>query len=513
MRHAGSITDEIGVPPNIQRAIICYGFDHSPYDYPKGRSDETGAQILKRTLQNELLKSYFPIVVTSHDTSRWLEENLNNGAFINKEKLRYSRTTSHADYIGDPFLPLPVLCQAERIAERYRFYRKMSFQKLRLAMIQKICWWSRLVDELPRQSIYLNANAPHTLDDYIAFQLFKARGMATFCIYRLPLFQGLSSRLMVFTDPFNQKNPIPAHDRASEKSTSNVIAEDLTQVLSFIREGSKNTKPHNGTKLEARKIRTAIHMVRIAPRKAKKQLKKKLDRNILGNAAKLIYYQHAVSRTLPRKDFIYYPLHMQPEASSMPLAGIYADQQVVVEALSNALPRGLKLVVKEHPLQFTTSDKLSFRSVEFYSRLKSLDNVVLAHQKEPAAPLIRNSLAAVTLTGTTALEALAYRRYCFVLGSSVLARSPNALVPQNQTDLRRQLARLSKNQLPPIAEDDIADFLKWIEKHSVFGYLDPDKHPRLEAKFGKEQNVAAVSGAVIHAIRASQSPADSERLS
>jgi len=194
------------------------------------------------------------------------------------------------------------------------------------------------------------------------------------------------------------------------------------------------------------------------------------------------------------------------------LAGIYADQQVVVEAISNALPRGLKLVVKEHPLQFTTSDKLSFRSVAFYSGLKRLDNVVLAHHKEPAAPLIRNCLAAVTLTGTTALEALAYRRYCFVLGSSVLAKSPNALVPENQADLRRQLAQLSKNQLPPIAEKDIGEFLRWIEEHSVFGYLDPDKHPRLEGLFGKEQNVAAVSDAVIHAIRTSQSAADSARL-
>jgi len=317
---------------------------------------------------------------------------------------------------------------------------------------------------------------------------------------------------MIFTDPFNQKNPIPANDRASEESSGNATTAGLNQVLEFIREGGKSAIACNAPKLRGRKIRTAIKMARIAPRKVQKQLKKKLDRNILGNAAKIIYYQHAASKTLPQKGFIYYPLHMQPEASSMPLAGIYADQQVVVEAISNALPRGLKLVVKEHPLQFTTSDKLSFRSVAFYSGLKRLDNVVLAHHKEPAAPLIRNCLAAVTLTGTTALEALAYRRYCFVLGSSVLAKSPNALVPENQADLRRQLARLSKNQLPPIAEKDIGDFLRWIEEHSVFGYLDPDKHPRLEGAFSKEQNVAAVSDAVIHAIRTSQGAANSARL-
>jgi len=424
MKPAESIAGQIGVPPNIQRAIICYGFDHSPYDHPKGRSDETGAQILTRTLQNELLKSYFPIVVTSSDTSRWLEENLHKGAFINKEGLRYGRIASHADYISNPFVPLAILYQAERIAQRYKFYRNMPSQKLRMAMLQKVCWWSQLIEDLPRQSIYLNANAPHTLDDYIAFQLFKTREMRTFCIYRLPLFQGLSSRLMIFTDPFNQKNPIPANGRASEESSGNATTAGLNQVLEFIREGGKSAIACNAPKLRGRKIRTAIKMARIAPRKVQKQLKKKLDRNILGNAAKIIYYKHAASKTLPQKGFIYYPLHMQPEASSMPLAGIYADQQVVVEAISNALPRGLKLVVKEHPLQFTTSDKLSFRSVAFYSSLKSLDNVVLAHHKAPAAPLIRNCLAAVTLTGTTALEALAYRRYCFVLGSSVLAKSP-----------------------------------------------------------------------------------------
>jgi len=496
-----SIAGALGVPANIQRAVICFGFDHSPNAYPKGRSDETAALMLARTLKHELLNSCVPIIVALEDAIRWYKETLDYGIFIEKETLRYGRVAVDAGYIGDPFSPVPILCEVERIAQRYGFYRRMSANQLRLAMIRKYFWWQRLIDELPRQSIYLNANAPHTTDDYIAYHIFKARRMATFNIYRLPIFEGLSSRLMVFTDPFDQRSPVQLNSGEREPATLECVADDLAQTLDKIRQGAHRSGCHDRAKPEAKKISHTARWIRASPRRIQKKAGKWGNGHIFKNMVTTIYYKLTASRSYPKENYIYFPLHMQPEASSIPLGGVYSDQGFLVEAFSRVLPAGMKLVVKEHPLQFSTSDKMNFRSARFYASLRKMDNVMLVHHSASSDLLIQNSIAAVTLTGTTVLEALAYGRYCFVLGSTALSKSPNALVPANQAELQDYLDDLACGQLPVITEEATASFFQWIEKHSVFGYLDPYKHPRLEARLSKKQNIAAVSDALIHSIK------------
>ena len=45
-------------------------------------------------------------------------------------------------------------------------------------------------------------------------------------------------------------------------------------------------------------------------------------------------------------------LHYQPEASSIPLAGMFADQMIAIEKINSKLKENECLVIKEHPCQF-----------------------------------------------------------------------------------------------------------------------------------------------------------------
>lgn len=496
-----SIVDRIGVPRDVRQAIVCFGFGHSPLYFPRNRSDETGAQILARVLNNERIAPFFPIVVARKEANEWLGRELGRGAYIDKKKLKFGEIAQDAEFCGDPWFSLSILAAVEGVARRYAFYRAMSESMLRFAMLRKINWWRRLIDELPGDSIYLNANVPHALDDFIAFKLFERKALPAFSIYRLPIFEGLSARLMIFLDPFRQDHPFPIRESEGEGSAQTEVPADLRGMLEHVKAKAKESNVavvETGLRPKAWRI---WRTVRYGPRRLQMPATRRLDRNAISNIATIAQYNRLSKKLLPQSPFIYFPLHMQPEASSNPLGGMYADQRLVVEAFSHALPQGVNLLVKEHPLQFADRDGLAFRSAGFYSDIAKFDNVVLAHHSIRAESLIRRSLAAVTLTGATALEALALGRYCFVLGASMFSRAPNALRPGDHDDLRAQLLRLEQGAFPPISQARIDEFLKWIDEHSVFGYMDPYKHPRLKPKFSKEENVRAVSSALIQVMK------------
>ena len=62
----------------------------------------------------------------------------------------------------------------------------------------------------------------------------------------------------------------------------------------------------------------------------------------------------ANSKPIPRcyKKYNYLFLHYQPEASSIPLAGRYADQMIAVEHITSIMNDDECLIIKEHPRQF-----------------------------------------------------------------------------------------------------------------------------------------------------------------
>lgn len=113
---------------------------------------------------------------------------------------------------------------------------------------------------------------------------------------------------------------------------------------------------------------------------------------------------------LPQAPFAYYPLHLDPEASTMVLAPMHTDQLAVVEALAKSLPFAMTLVVKEHlPM-------LGLRPAGFYRRLARIPGVVLASPLEDSDLLIRQAALTAVISGTAAWEAMLLQRPVLVVG-------------------------------------------------------------------------------------------------
>lgn len=114
---------------------------------------------------------------------------------------------------------------------------------------------------------------------------------------------------------------------------------------------------------------------------------------------------------LPNRPFVFYPLHIDPESSTMVASPMHTDQMAIVEALSKSLPLGMDLVVKEHfPV-------LGQRPRGFYKRLSRMPGVVLASPFESSLSLIQQAGLTCVITGTAAWEAILLRRPALIIGS------------------------------------------------------------------------------------------------
>ncbi len=116
---------------------------------------------------------------------------------------------------------------------------------------------------------------------------------------------------------------------------------------------------------------------------------------------------------IPDKPFAYFPLHIDPEESTLVSAPYQTNQLAIVEALSKSLPFGMNLVVKEHP------GMVGQRPGEFYRDLRKMPKVILVSPFESPFELIQRADLTCVITGTTCWEAMMLKKPVLVLGEKV----------------------------------------------------------------------------------------------
>lgn len=118
------------------------------------------------------------------------------------------------------------------------------------------------------------------------------------------------------------------------------------------------------------------------------------------------------SYSLP-SEFVYIPLHNQPERTTDPEAGAFRFQELFINRVRSLLDSsGLKhwkIVVREHPTQNPESApdvrQLLARDYEWYESLREIPGVVLVQQSVSAESLLRSCRIVATVNGSSAWEA------------------------------------------------------------------------------------------------------------
>lgn len=108
--------------------------------------------------------------------------------------------------------------------------------------------------------------------------------------------------------------------------------------------------------------------------------------------------------------YVLYPIHFQPEASTLVQGPMYVDQLGLLEDMARSLPIGYRLYVKEH------LSNRGRRPLGFYKAIKRIPSVRLLGPDADTWTLIKQASAIAVITGTMGWEGLLYDKPVITFG-------------------------------------------------------------------------------------------------
>lgn len=408
---------------------------------------------------------------------------------------------------------------AQLVYDQYhRWDRSGDFDTLQRTehFYETVIFWNALLEQL-RPDAVLFRNAPHAIYDLVLLALARSRGVATVMFHH----SNLSPYSIVSADVVESRNPFREGLRFStwERQAGHVVRQEtLTPqtraTLELMRKSYAEAAPYYQLpsmralkeSFSWRRMRKAALMLWHAFRRdlrdcvvgrlpherspintgsMAKQHGRLLRESYFGPFARtsytiqriremrinLSYKEHynQLSQRLgdaPPQPFIYYPLSFQPETTSNPQGGIFAQQVLSTNLLANSLPPGWKLIVREHPAQFNPDYVGQVcRNKEFYRLIAAIPNVILAPLDLDPFWLIDRSSAIATLVGTTGWEAVVRGKPVLVFGDTWYDRCPGVFrvrtLDQCQAALRQIAAGIT------LDSDELTAFIKELDYSGI----------------------------------------------
>jgi capsule polysaccharide modification protein KpsS len=191
---------------------------------------------------------------------------------------------------------------------------------------------------------------------------------------------------------------------------------------------------------------------------------------------------------LPKdNNYVYYPLHLEPEASTLYWAPFYFENQMAIaENIAKALPLGWYLYIKENPKMFGK------RGISFYLYLKRFSNIKFISANLSGIDLIKKSKAVVTITGTSSLEAAFMGKPSFIFGDVFFDACPGVYRIKQWEGAREFIKRKIENFR--YDEDRLIRFT-WAYLNSLDKgmFCPPDKYPSVLNK----ENISNLTNALL----------------
>lgn len=146
--------------------------------------------------------------------------------------------------------------------------------------------------------------------------------------------------------------------------------------------------------------------------RAVSSIKASLSRRINAQGTKKYFLScHDVEQQKQEDKFFVYPMHYHPESSTSVLAPEYTNEFHNILNISNNLPFGHYLYVKDH------KSAIGLQNKEFYRRVSALPAVKLVPDHYNIKNLIRCSLGVITVNSTAGYEALILGKPVYLLGN------------------------------------------------------------------------------------------------
>ncbi len=157
-------------------------------------------------------------------------------------------------------------------------------------------------------------------------------------------------------------------------------------------------------------------------------------------------YQSLCNPYDPQKPYVFFPLHMQPECTTVPQGGEFADQLMTLRMLRSALDSNQYIFVKEAPGQFRWHRGSSARYTWIYEEMASMHNVHLLPMDTNPFTLIDNSECVFCITGTAGWESIVRGKPVIAMGSLYYYKGFDGVYQAETTeDIRNTLLDIKLN--------------------------------------------------------------------
>jgi len=254
------------------------------------------------------------------------------------------------------------------------------------------------------------SNVPHEGPDYIAFLTAKELNVKTLIFY-----QTIFCNRVFASEEINLYNPqlIPHSNRPVRDLSKHQEAVDkaISEIGNWFYMSNKPQSEHF----------TPWQLLKNS-RKCFKKDPRLIMQLMYNDAQYYLDYKRSVAKnfSVDNMKFVYFPLHLQPELTTSILGNGFTDQIKAIRYLSDNLPEGVKIVVKENPKQNSFK-----RPTGYLKDLVSIPRVVLAPVNYPTIDLVKKCDAVTTINGTVGWEAINLGKTVFYFGICWYRELPN----------------------------------------------------------------------------------------
>jgi hypothetical protein len=169
--------------------------------------------------------------------------------------------------------------------------------------------------------------------------------------------------------------------------------------------------------------------------------------------------------------YVHFPLHVEPELSLLVFAPEHANQIELCRRIALGLPRGVRLLVKEHPLMVPA------RPRSFYDDLRGLPNVEIAHSSLSSHALVTHPRCRASLVVSSSVGFEAAMNGCPVVLLAPVQYSllPGVRLAGTVEEAIAHLQEVAREPAvePPGAEDGrLAYLCAMLENSFAFDYVE-----------------------------------------
>ena len=182
----------------------------------------------------------------------------------------------------------------------------------------------------------------------------------------------------------------------------------------------------------------------------------------------LRFYDENTTDELPDGNSVVLFLHQQPEASSMPVGGIFADQLLILDLILTALPQDVNVYVKEHPFMFESpAQERHERSVEFYSHMLKDPRVRFVKRSVNSNLLMSKAGYVTSVCGSVSWEAIRAGKPCIVFGWAWYSACRSCFSVDSVASLKAAFLDAAGKSKEEVFKD-LNDFLAELEPRIIY---------------------------------------------